>query len=195
MPTKLLFFFAFICFCLSSCAQGIPNKEDQINGAVLAVPEENRAGATVLGFDAEGKLVTLREGTGNMICLADDPNKDGFNAACYHKDLDAFMARGRELKAEGKNGMEIFNIREEEAKSGKLKMPENPTTLHVLQGPGTYDSATGTVTNAFHRYVVYIPWATAETTGLPTKPLVPGGAWIMDPGTHRAHIMVTPPRE
>ena len=34
--------------------------------------------------------------------------------------------------------------------------------------------------------------ATAETTGLPTKPHVKGMPWIMDPGTHRAHIMVGP---
>ncbi len=42
------------------------------------------------------------------------------------------------------------------------------------------------------RYVVYIPWATAANTGLPTKPEAPGMPWIMDPGTHRAHIMIDP---
>jgi len=41
--------------------------------------------------------------------------------------------------------------------------------------------------------VVYIPWATAASTGLPIKPAAPGMPWIMDPGTHRAHIMITPP--
>ena len=104
------------------------------------------------------------------------------------------MKRGRELRAEGKTPVEIFNIREEEAKSGKLKMPENPTTLHLLEGKeGRYNAESGQVTGANYRYVVYIPWATAESTGLPLGPVVPGGPWLMDPGTHRAHIMITPP--
>ena len=76
-----------------------------------------------------------------------------------------------------------------------LKMPPQPTTLHLLEGKeAEIDEATGEVRNVNYRYVVYIPWATAESTGLPLKPLVEGGPWIMDPGTHRAHIMITPPR-
>jgi hypothetical protein len=177
-------------------AQEIPNRDEQISAAVMAAPEDKRAEATVLGFDAEGKLVTIREGSNNMVCLADDPNSPGFNTACYHKDLEPFMARGRALKAEGKNPQEVFEIREEEAKSGKLKMPEAPSTLHVLSGKeGKYNAESGEVENANYRYVVYIPFATAESTGLPERPIVPGGPWIMDPGTHRAHIMVTPPQQ
>ncbi len=179
----------------SACAQdNIPDKEGQINAAVQAAPEEERNGATVLGYTSSGELVTLREGTNVLICLADDPDRQGFSAACYHKDLEPFMARGRELRAEGKSSGEIFDIREAEAKSGELKMPDQPTTLHLLEGAkGEYDPATGQVTDAYYRYVVYIPWATAKSTGLPTKPIVPGAPWIMDPGSHRAHIMVTPP--
>jgi hypothetical protein len=105
------------------------------------------------------------------------------------------MQRGRVLRAEGKSSSKIFDIREEEAKAGTLKMPEQPTTLHLLEGgdDASYDPTTNTVANANYRYVVYIPWATAASTGLPLKPMVPGGPWIMDPGTHRAHIMITPP--
>jgi hypothetical protein len=175
-------------------AQEIPDKEAQIGAAVMAAPEDLRDGATVLGYDASGKVVTLREGSNDLVCLADDPNRPGFGAACYHKDLEPFMARGRELRMEGKSGTEIFDMREAEVKAGTLKMPEQPTTLHLLEGQeGKYDPATGEVSGARYRYVVYIPYATPESTGLPLKPLVPGGPWIMDPGTHRAHIMITPP--
>lgn len=179
---------------LQSCAQTIPNLDNQIGAAILAAPEEHRADATVLGYDANGKIVTLREGTNNFICLADNPDLAGFNVACYHKDLEPFMARGRALKAEGKNGGEIFEIREKEAKEGTLKMPEQATTLYVYSGKDAqYDPATGEAAGANLRYVVYIPWATPETSGLPIKPQVPGGPWIMDPGTHKAHIMISPP--
>ena len=190
---------ALSAFCLSAfvgCAQEIPDKEAQMGGAVMAIPEELREGATILGYDASGKVVTLRDGTNDMVCLADDPKKEGFNVACYQKDLEPFMARGRALKVEGKSGTEIFDMREAEVKAGTLKMPEQPTTLHLLEGKdGKYDAATGEVTGARYRSVVYIPYATPESTGLPLKPIVPGGPWIMDPGTHRAHIMITPPAQ
>jgi hypothetical protein len=183
----------FVLGFYSVCEAQVKNKEEQINAAVQAAPEEKRAGATVMGFNEKGELVTVRVGTNEMICLADDPNKEGFSVACYHKDLEPFMARGRALKAEGKSTAEIFEMREKEAKDGTLKMPANPSTLHVLSGAdGKYDATTGKVLNANFRYVVYIPFATSESTGLPIRPAVPGGPWIMDPGTHRAHIMISP---
>ena len=177
-------------------AQEIPDRAGQIAQAVQAAAADQRDAATVMGYDAEGQLRTLRKGSNGLICLADDPNRPGFQVVAYHQDLEEFMARGRVLKAEGKSPKEIFDMREAEAKAGKLNMPDHPATLHLLEGKeASFNPETGKVEGAFYRYVVYIPWATAASTGLPTRPLVPGGPWIMDPGTHRAHIMVSPPRE
>jgi hypothetical protein len=190
----------FLLICLAShllsCAQDqVPNRDQQIAAAVQAAPEDDRADCTVMGYDRDTVLVTLREGSNSLICLADDPRRSGFQVVCYHKDLEPFMSRGRSLRTEGKTSQEIFDIREQEAKAGTLMMPEQPTTLHLLEGKeGHFDEASGEVKNANYRYVVYIPWATSESTGLPLKPMVEGGPWIMDPGTHRAHIMITPPR-
>lgn len=172
----------------------IPSAEIQIKVAVLAAPEEKRAGVTVYGYDATGKFVLLRKGTNELICLSDDPKQEGLSVSCYHQDLEPFMARGRELKAAGKTFQEIFATREAEAKSGKLVMPKQASNLQVFSAPAeAYNSTTGEVTKGKFRYVVYIPWATAASTGLPTKPEAPGMPWIMDPGTHRAHIMIDPP--
>jgi hypothetical protein len=169
------------------------SKEDQINAAIQAAPKEKRDGASVLGFNVKGELIELRKGTNEFICLADDPSDKSFSVACYHKDLEPFMARGRALKKEGKTRQEKFDIREKEVKSGKLKMPKQPTTLYILFGKDAqYDTKTKSVLNGFYRWVVYTPWATAESTGLPTYPMVPGGPWIMNPGTHKAHIMISP---
>lgn len=180
-------------FMLTSCyAQG-PSAEIQMKTAVLAAPEDMREGAKIYGYSNKGEFIVLREGSNAMICLADDPSQKGFNVACYYKDLDEFMARGRALKKEGKSFQEIFDIREEEVKAGKLKIPQN-ASLFVLSGPDeVFDATTGEVTGANLRSVVYIPFATSESTGLPLKPAAPGMPWIMDPGTHRAHIMITPP--
>lgn len=171
-----------------------PSKEVQIKVAVLAAPEAQRENAMVYGYTAKGDLVVLRTGSDEMVCLADDPAQPGLNVSCYHKDLEPFMARGRELKRSGKSFQEIFDIREAEVKSGKLSMPKQPTTLFSYSATAeNFDAATGEVKNGNLRYVIYIPYATAESTGLPLKPEAPGMPWIMDPGTHRAHIMINPP--
>jgi hypothetical protein len=174
----------------------IPDAQIQIKTAVLAAPEEQRDGATVLGYGKNGELTELRRGTNEMICLADDPVQKGFHVACYHRDLDPFMARGRQLNKDGKSGTEVFEMRESEVKAGKLSMPEAPSTLFVLTAPDeSYNAQSGEVSNTYLRYVIYIPYATAESTGLPLKPGAPGMPWIMDPGTHRAHIMINPPAD
>lgn len=160
--------------------------------ALMAAPEASRAGCKVIGYNMAGEFVTLKEGDNEFIVLADDPKKKGFSAACYHKDLEPFMARGRALKAEGKKHQEIFDIREEEVKSGKLKMPTG-ATLHIYYGKNTlYNPENSKVDDARLRYVVYMPYATAASTGLPEAPAASNHPWIMNPGTHRAHIMISP---
>lgn len=182
-------------FFISAHAQdSIPSPENQIKTALMAAPESEQEGAAVMGYNQKGELVELRKGTNNMVCLADDPSQEGFSVSCYHRELEPFMQRGRELKKEGKSFQEIFDQREEEVKAGRLAMPENPTTMFIYYAPKErYNAATGEVKDGSFRYVVYIPYATAESTGLPLSPDVPGMPWIMDPGTHRAHIMITPP--
>lgn len=193
--------FSFICICLMSVPsfaqdKSVATKEVQIKTAVLAAPDEKQADATVMGYNDSGELIELRKGSNGMICLASDPNGKGFSVSCYQADLEPFMIRGRELKKEGKSFQEIFDTREAEAKSGKLKMPAEGATLYVLTADAeNYNITTGEVSDTFLRYVVYLPWATSETTGLPLKPSAPGMPWIMDPGTHRAHIMITPARD
>lgn len=170
----------------------IPAPDVQIAAAVLAAPPERRAAATVLGYDPQGALVTLRAGTNDLVCLADDPAKPNLSVSCYHKDLEPFMARGRDLVAKGVKGEEREAIRWKEIDAGTLKMPREPRTLSVLTGKG-FDAATGQVIDAYTRWVVYTPYATAESTGLSPIP-VPGGPWIMFPGKPTAHIMISPER-
>ena len=190
----LNFFFILLLPGVLSAQTKIVPADTQIKTALLAAPEDQRENATVYGYDQSGNLITLRKGTGNLICIADDPEKDGIRVSCYSKKLEPFIARGRELTAEGKSEMEKREIRQMEADSGKLKMPDAPSMMYLLSGSAEhYNSETGELKDGHFRYVIYIPYATAESTGLPEKPFAPGMPWIMDPGTHRAHIMITPP--
>jgi hypothetical protein len=168
----------------------VPPAEHQIAAAVLPLPADLRVGATVMGYAPDGRFVTLREGTGAMTCLASNPKMERFHVACYHKSLEAFMARGRELRAQGVAGDQVDTVRFREARSGKLKLPKEPALLYSLTG-GSFDAATGAATGARPLFVVYIPFATVESTGLSAAP-ARGSPWIMFPGTPKAHIMFTP---
>ena len=168
----------------------IPAAERQIATAVLPVPAEMRDGAAVWGYAPDGKLVTLRRGTNDMVCLASDPKAPSFHVACYHRSLEPFMARGRELRSQGVQGGAVDTARFAEVKSGKLTVPTHPAMLYSLTG-GTYDPASNTVPGARHLYVTYIPFATPATTGLSAKP-AGKTPWIMYPGTPKAHIMFMP---
>ncbi len=160
----------------------------------MAAPPDKKDSVAVYGFDEDKKFILLRKGLNELICVADDPAQAGMSVACYHKDLHPFMQRGRELRTPGKSAQEIFDTREQEVKAGKLVMPKQPSTLFVFSSKAEdYNQQTGEVKNGYLRSVIYIPYATAQSTGLPLKPQAPGMPWIMHPGTHGAHIMVNPP--
>jgi len=170
-------------------AQPAPPAE-QIAAALLAAPQERREGAGVLGFNAKGEVISLKAGTNDLLCLADDPAVKGISVACYHKDLEPFMARGRELNATYK-GKDRHEKRWKEVDEGKVKMPKEPRMLYVLTGT-SFDAAKGELVDSYLRWVVYTPYATPESTGLSTKS---GSApWLMYPGTAGAHIMISPPQ-
>lgn len=166
----------------------------QVALAVLPLPQSLRAGATVLGYDAAGKLVTLRAGKGTMICLASDPKIQAtFHVACYQNSMEPFMARGRALRAAGANDAKVDTVRFAEARSGKLRVPKQAAALWTLTGPWSgVDIAAATLTSAVRPlYEVYMPYATTATTGIPDQP-TRNGPWLMDPGTPKAHIMFAP---
>ena len=167
--------------------------EIQIKTATLPAPEEDKEGAMVYGYDQNGDMVVLREGTNNLVCIADNPNNEGISVACYSKELEPFMKRGRELSAEGKNTKEKREIQGAEVAAGKWQMPIVPSMMYVYYGSDeAYDKKTGELGDGQYRYVIYTPFATPESTGLPVKPHEKGMPWLMDPGTFRAHIMVGP---
>ena len=165
----------------------------QIAAAITPLPAEFREQAKVLGYVAGSKTLSeLRGGSGAFVCLADDPSDERFHVACYHNSLEPFMARGRELRATGVRGQGVDSVRFAEIKSGKLAMPKNPAALYsITLKPDEVDAAGAVPATAKPLYVVYIPFETAESTGLPKTP-AGGMPWIMFPGTPKAHIMFVP---
>jgi hypothetical protein len=173
----------------ATSARQIPPAAEQVAAAVLPLPAEQRAGATVLGYASDGRLVTLRAGTGAMRCLADDPAQPTFHVACYHQGLEPFMARGRALRAEGVTGMQVDTVRFREVTSGRWR-------CHARAGRSTRSPARREA--GMRRRARSPARARCSCTTSRSPRLRPRGSrsararrpWLMFPGTAKAHIML-----
>jgi hypothetical protein len=188
MKTTTLLFLFLSTAASAALAQISP--ELQITLAVQAAPETERAAATVHGYDGDGTFTTLREGSNELICIAPNPESDRFEVSCHHLGLEPFFARGRELLANGVEGEERTKTRWSEIAAGTLSLPSG-TTNTIVTGSG-FDPDTGAIAESSTRWVIYMPGATAGSTGLPERPMGPGSPWLMFSGTQGAHIMITP---
>lgn len=163
----------------------------QVRLAVQAAPEGMRDDATVQGWNADGTTSVIREGSNELVCLGPNPARESFEVSCHHVGLEPFIARGRELLAQGVTGPARTEARWREFTAGDLPIPFGSIN-YILTGAG-FDAATGTIDAPYLRWVIYTPNATGATTGLPESPGAPGGPWLMSPGTPGAHIMISPP--
>ena len=170
-----------------------PSLEWQIASAVLAVPAPLREGAEVRAWTADDNLVTLREGTNGIICLADRPEEDGFAAACYAAGLEPFMERGRELRRQGVDGARRDEVRWQEIEAGTLPMPAAAMVYNLRFPDANFDPAATDPATGTRLHALYMPGATTESTGVSSQPSEE--PWLMLPGTPSAHLMITLPRK
>jgi len=169
----------------------LPTVEQQIATAVMALPESMRANATVMGWKtAGGKLEVLRQGTNGMNCLAQFAVEENFHISCYHDGMEPFMLRGRQLRDQGVTGQQVDTVRFREVREGKLKMPTSGALYQLFGNKTSWDPETGKLTGVRSLFVMYIPGATTQSTGLSTAPRQ-DGPWLMFPGTPKAHIMIS----
>jgi hypothetical protein len=162
----------------------------QIAAAVLPLPDSMRAGAAVLGY-TNGKLVRLRAGSNEMICLADNPAQKGFETSCYHRALEPFMARGRALRASGVTERHaIDSLRLADVRSGRLVMPKGPAMLASLFAESdSFDPAGGRPEKSSMLHVIYLPYATSASSGISAAP-AKDRPWLMYGGKPWAHVML-----
>lgn len=167
-------------------------RELQIRLAVQAAPASIRDSVTVQGWNSQGQFGVLRPGTGPIICVAPNPEAAQLEVSCHHRDLEAFLARGRELAAQGVGVERRTRTRWDEIAAGRLRLP--PGVVNTIVTGSGFDSATGEIRSPYMRWVIYTPNATAASTGLSEVPVGPGAPWLMFAGTPGAHIMISPPR-
>lgn len=170
----------------SGRAQAPESRESIIAAAVLPLPEDLRAGATVVTYDpATGARKVLRQGTNALECQPKNPD-DGFTR-CYNKALGPRRDLEAKLHAEKKSDKEIQDAVQAATKAGTIAAPTFGMMSYRLS------SDDGRIKRL---WVMSVPNATPESIGVSTVSQRDaalkgdGLPWLMLPGTPGAHVMI-----
>ena len=170
---------------IAAAAQA-PGTEALIAEAVQVLPDDLRAGATVVTYDqATGARRVIRQGTNFLECQPRDP-ADGF-ARCYHKLFGPRRDLEAKLKAEKKTEEQIGQAVAAAIKAGTIA-PTPPGVMSYRH----YDKRD----RIQNLWVWSTPNSTPESVGVSTvsqrnEALEGRGLpWMMLPGTPGSHIMI-----
>ncbi len=154
--------------------------EDLIAEALMPLPDHMKDDAAVVMTDAGGHRRVIREGKTELSCSPDGP-APGFSVSCISGSTGTVIPAYTSAVARGESPREAWDTVNAAIKAGTLTTATPGGLIFIQSGETRTDSA--------HLAVVLVPYATAESTGLPVKP-TSDRAWLMCPGTPRAHIMI-----
>ena len=170
--------------CAIATAQ-TPPVDERVSQAVQVLPEDLRAGATVVTYDkATGARNVLRQGSNFIEC---QPRMDDGFTRCYNKALGPRRDLEAKLKAEKKSDKEIQDAVAAAIKAGTIKAPATG-----MMSYRAYDKRD----RIQKLWVMSLPNATPESAGVSTASQRDdalegkGLPWMMLPGTPGAHVMI-----
>jgi hypothetical protein len=164
--------------------------EEQIAAAVRPLSHELRDGATVFGYRHGNELEVLRWGSNGFVCDSDAPGDARYQVRCFEAALTPFMRRRDELNDAGIQGDAGLEVMAAEVEAGILDLPSGSIEMALK---GRINEATGVPDSLSLTHYIYLPFATAESTGLSTTDGRDGKPYLMDPGHLDAHLHVPGP--
>ena len=153
-----------------------------VDTALLAAPPNLKDQATVIKWKPDQTYTTLRKGTNRLVCFdrSGFPLMQPFSVECTSLGNLDRVAQNQKTEALGDRAKAQAAFDELE-KNGTRVKPEFGSVFWHVQGPDRE--------RARPHMTVAVPGATMATLGLPENGRG-GTAWIMNPGTTTAHIMV-----
>jgi len=159
---------------------------DPVEQAVLPLPEDLRAGATVARYDSKtGQRQVLRQGTNSVECQPYDPETQFIR--CYHASRAAELELRAKLASEGKSDEEIQAAVVAAVAAGTVaERPFGAIDYRLYQDDDRIK----------YLWVLRLPNATSVDLGMPTgsqrdNALAGRGLpWMMREGTPAAHLMI-----
>ena len=158
--------------------------EEEIAKATMAAPAALRGNATVLRLAPDGAETVLREGSNGLICWdrSDEPNRE-FAVQCTSAGNLARVQQNRAWAMSDMSADELRATRESAEADGTREVSEFGSAYYSLNGA---DAETANL-----HTTIAVPFATAETLGLPDAgSYTQAGTWIMEAGLSAAHIML-----
>ena len=177
---------------LLAAAQAPLPSNQVIAAALLPLPEQLRAGATVVRLDGSFRPEVLRKGTNGLVCIADAPNDDQFDVRCYRDTFVPVVYRAFQL------GYQVSGEKvEAEIKAGKLRLSSDPTAGYRCLGPiSGYDSSRNAINARVECWQsIHFPFRTAAEIGFPDEHDVPASQqqevpYVMSSGKYWSHVMI-----
>ena len=173
------FAFAAVLLLLSAAARA-QSDADLIAEATLPLPPQLKHDAEVVVTGPDGRQRVIRAGRTALTCTPDGP-EPGFSVTCINGSTGNVIAAYTGHLERGASIPEAWDAVNAAIEAGTLTTATPGTLIFIQSGPSRAEAA--------HLAVTLVPYATAEATGLPTRPTA-DRAWLMCPGTARAHIML-----
>ena len=153
-----------------------------VDTALLAAPANLKDQATVIKWKPDQTYTTLRKGTNRLVCFdrSGFPLMPAFSVECTSLGNLDRVAQNQKTEALGDRAKAQAAFDELE-KAGTRVKPEFGSVFWHFQGPDKE--------RARPHMTVAVPGATMASLGLPENGRG-GTAWIMNPGSTTAHIMV-----
>ncbi len=183
--TRLFIAAAACCLWLTGTLASAQSADPRIAEALKPLPDDLKAGATVVAYDAAtGAREVLRQGTNQIECQP--KAADGF-VRCYNKMLAPRRDLEAKLRAQKKSDEEIAAAVAEAQKNGTVARPQFGTMSYRYSDDPKRIKLLWTMS---------VPGATPETIGVSTVSQRDaalkgsGQPWLMLAGTPGAHIMI-----
>lgn len=156
--------------------------QEEIDTALLAAPANLREGATVIKWKPDFTYDTLRKGTNRLVCFDKSglPGQLPFSIECSSIGNMDRIVQNMKFEAEPDRAKRQAALDAAE-KDGTRAKPEYGSVWYHLMGKSRDTART--------HMTVALPFATAQSTGLPDNAKM-GGAWVMNAGTSSAHLMI-----
>ena len=177
-PSAILPVFAVALLVYPAMAVAQPDP-DFIAEITAPLPEHLRADATVRVRESAGSVQLIRQGTNGLTCIRSaQPPRVG--VTCLDDSALPYIAGFGRLRSEAPSPTAAASRITAALDDGTIPAPPAGARAYMLFGP---DRANAKLTTG-----VFLPDATAASTGLPTERS--DSTWLMCPGTKRAHIMM-----
>jgi hypothetical protein len=156
-----------------------------IERAVLAAPARARESAAVIKWNADHTWTEIRAGTGTLVCYdhSGAAGEQPFSMQCTHPGNLPRVQQNYQIEAQAEGNRDAINAL-------ILEVEQNGTRIAPVFGSPWFGFTGADQASARLHVTIAMPMATtASTGGLPENGRE-GGAWIMDAGTPRAHLML-----